>query len=126
MRVVLIDDDLEEIEIFGYAIANLSIPITFKVYTNFDTALEELETQIADLPDIIFLDGFMQRKHRVECLELLKQHVILNKINVIIYTGFLSDKTREEVIALGAYDILIKPSILADLKKELERLFKDL
>ncbi len=122
MKWILIDDDPEEIEIFGYAVSSLSNPPLFCGYTDFDTAMDEMLRDMEALPDLIFLDGFMHRINGDECLRKLKANEVLKHISVIIYTGFISDKHRENIIGLGAADILVKPRVLAELKAKLEDL----
>lgn len=122
MKWILIDDDPEEIEIFGYAVYSLPNPPLFIGYTDFDIAFDDMLRGIEPLPDLIFLDGFMPRCTGIECLARLKACESLKSIRVIIYTGFISDKSRHNAIELGAADILIKPRVLADLKTKLEAL----
>lgn len=122
MKWILIDDDPEEIEIFGYAVYSLPNPPLFCGYTDFDTALDEMLRGIEALPDLIFLDGFMHRITGAECLVKLKACEALKHISVIIYTGFISDKHRDHIIELGAADIIVKPRVLAELKVKLEAL----
>jgi len=122
MKWILIDDDPEEIEIFGYAVYSLPNPPLFSGYTDFDTVFDEMLRGIEPLPDLIFLDGFMPRRTGIECLSKLKACESLKHIRVIIYTGFISDKSRQNAIELGAADILVKPRVIADLKTKLEAL----
>lgn len=122
MKWILIDDDPEEIEIFGYAVSSLSRPPLFCGYTDFDTAMDEMLSDPEAMPDLIFLDGFMHRITGDECLGKLKAHEALKHISVIIYTGFISDKHRDNIIRMGAADILVKPRVLAELKTKLEAL----
>jgi CheY-like chemotaxis protein len=124
MKCILIDDDPEEIEIFGNAVIALKQPVTFIGYTNFEEALHEMHASKHSLPNVIFLDGFMKRIAGNEWLRRLKSDQVLAEIPVIIYTGFISDSNREQVILSGASDILIKPNQLADLARELNALFE--
>lgn len=121
MRCILIDDDEEEIDIFQYAIKSLDFEAGFKGYTSFEAALKGMAGS-ADLPDYIFVDGFLNQLTGKEVLQRIKLESRLSKIPVIIYSGYVSESDHEELTALGAYTVMRKPSSITHLTEALRAL----
>ena len=123
MRCILIDDDEEEIDIFRHAIKSLGAEASFKGYTSFPEALNDL-TDSTRLPDYIFVDGFLNPLSGKEILQRLKADSALSGIPVIIYSGYVSDSDQEELTGLGAYAVMRKPSSIRQLTVQLHALLK--
>lgn len=121
MKIVLIDDDNEELEIFKFAIDGLDSSVAFTGFTNFDAALTYLSNH--EMPDYIFLDGFMNVITGKEGLKKLKDSDCLKNIKVIIYSGFVGDSEIEELHKLGAHAVITKPSTIKELQNALRKLF---
>jgi CheY-like chemotaxis protein len=122
MNCILIDDDEEEIDIFQFAIRNTKLAIHFKGYSSFDAALKGLG-DFKQLPDYIFLDGFLKPLTGKEILQSIKSDTHLSKIPVIIYSGYVSEQEQNELMSLGAYHVMKKPSNVTLLTEELNTLF---
>ena len=121
---LLIDDDIDDQEIFALALDQVSDRFQCRVANNAFEALKQLLNSPGDLPDFIFLDLNMPRMNGRECLAEIKSHEQLRHIPVIIYsTSSLQDdiiQTRK----LGAAGFITKPSSIQALSLKLLEVFQ--
>lgn len=107
--VVLIDDDLDDHEIFNIAMEEAD-PSARCIY--FASAKEALE-KIALLnprPDYIFLDLNMPGVSGIQFLEGIKKQQEVSDIPVIVYSTSILPQHRQQITTLGAFDYFTKPS----------------
>ena len=118
-KILLIDDDLDDAELFKEALAEADSTAFFEYQEDGKQALKTLSLQQVQLPDIIFLDINMPSISGWECLKALKADDELKEIPVIMYST--SSHKREIGIAeeLGAADFIIKPHDYNELKEKL-------
>jgi DNA-binding response OmpR family regulator len=57
-----------------------------------------------------------------ECLKELKEIPVLKNTKIIMYSGYISEKQVEELIALGADRYLHKPNSYDELKSRLSEM----
>ncbi|PBQ32897.1 response regulator [Sphingobacteriaceae bacterium] len=107
--ILLIDDDVEDQEIFTNALSKVSDLVQCVCFTNARTALEKLKAKELN-PDIIFLDLNMPIMNGREFLTLLKNTEALKEIPVIIFSTSASPTTIKETRDLGAKDFITKPN----------------
>jgi CheY-like chemotaxis protein len=123
MKILYIDDDLEDREIFHDAIRTIDHKITIDSATCCDEALFKLKSQKS--PDLIFLDINMPGKTGKECLKAIKSNPLLSTIPVIIFSTSNSLADIKECMDIGASEYLVKPNgfrILCDvLRTRLKR-----
>jgi CheY-like chemotaxis protein len=117
--ILLIDDDIEDQEIFVDALRHVDNSILCLGFADGEEALRLLETEIIDVPDVVFLDLNMPRFSGKQCLAAIKRMPKLNEVPVVIYTTSADKKDRDETFALGADHFLVKPSRFEDLKENL-------
>ena len=118
-KILLIDDDLDDAELFKEALSEADDTAFFEYYDDGKKALQNLVLNPAQVPDIIFLDINMPSISGWDCLKALKADKKLRKIPVIMYST--SNHKREMGIAteLGAADFIIKPHNYLELKEKL-------
>jgi CheY-like chemotaxis protein len=117
----LIDDDLDDREIFREAVATCNPNIDVLFATDGVSALEILDSSVIQ-PDVIFLDYNMPRMNGLECLKRLKANPETKNIPTIIYTTS-GDREQEKVILLLGADYYMQKTVSFDgLCKELARL----
>lgn len=119
-KLFIIDDDVEDQEIFMEAIHEVDESIECRSSTSGEDALTELVKEPASLPDLIFLDLNMPKLNGKQVLKEIKRSGILRPIPVIMYSTSFAPHDIEEVTRLGAAFHLLKPSRFDDLCKSLK------
>ena len=117
-KILVVDDDMDDVQLFGEVIANIEPSIKLQHAEDGRDALEKLAETRSHLPDLIFLDLNMPRMDGKECLKKIKNDDQLNHIPVIIYTTSSQINDIEETMEAGAVCFITKPNNL----KELERI----
>jgi CheY-like chemotaxis protein len=111
----IIDDDVEDQEIFIEAVKEVSSTIRCQTSTSGEDALKKLEQSGEAMPDLIFLDLNMPKLNGKQILRELKSHNLLKPIPVIMYSTSFAPRDIEEIQQLGAVHHLLKPSRFDDL-----------
>lgn len=117
MKIVLIDDDRDDGQIFKEVLAEIDSGIEFIHYEDPRQGLDNLLNTPNGLPRMIFLDINMPIINGWQCLKEFKNDEHLKNTPVIIYTT--SSQQREKDIArdLGASAFITKPDDYFELKK---------
>lgn len=121
---LLIDDDLDDQEIFAMALQDVNETFSCQTANHGKQALEKLNAHAALHPDFIFLDLNLPFMSGKQCLQEIKKNPGICHIPVIIYTTSSHNKDIEDAKQLGAAHFLIKPSRIDYLTKILSRLFQ--
>ena len=119
-KLFIIDDDVEDQEIFKEAIKEIDNTILCYSATSGEEALVELQQEIMLLPDLIFLDLNMPKLNGKQVLMEVKKINLLKAIPVIMYSTSFAPHDIEEVTRLGAAFHLLKPSRFEDLCRSLK------
>lgn len=114
-HLFIIDDDVEDQEIFFEAVKEVNENIQCSSSTSGEEALMHLGQQIKKLPDLIFLDLNMPKLNGKQVLREIKNVPGLNKIPVIMYSTSFAPRDIEEIQQIGAAHHLLKPSRFNDL-----------
>lgn len=119
----LIDDDLDDQEIFALALNQISDKFECSFASNGYEAVLKLNGE-APLPDFIFLDLNMPRMNGKECLKELRKMGHLDAIPIVIYSTSSSALDVKETQELGAAAFITKPFSLIELAGKLEAFFQ--
>lgn len=119
-HLLIIDDDLEDQEIFIEAVHEVNDAIHCYTFGSGDTALMQLLKPGMDLPDIIFLDMNMPKLNGKQVLKEIKEKPSLKNIPVIMYSTSFAPRDLEEMQRSGAAYHLLKPSKFDELISVLE------
>lgn len=122
MVILIVDDDAEDIELFGQAVNEVDSSITCVEAYNGLEALKILKRN-SFLPDYIFLDINMPLMNGRRCLEEIKKDDVYKHIPVIIYSTTNDVRQIEECKELGA-DFLTKPDSFDVLISALRKILK--
>jgi PleD family two-component response regulator len=114
-RVLLIDDDEDDQELFLMAMKEIAGSIDCTALSSARTALRQLETRVLT-PDLIFLDLNMPVMNGQQFLSEMKKKEELKRIPVIILSTSSNTVAIDEVKALGARLFITKPSEFKELK----------
>ena len=112
---LLIDDDVDDSELFREALQELDPTIPIHFAENGEEAFKLLEH--ISKPNIIFLDINMPRMNGWECLKKLKSKTIYADIPVIMYSTSSHQREVDMAIHLGALSFFTKPHSYKDLKQ---------
>ena len=123
--VFLVDDDMDDQEIFALALAEVDNSIACVMAKNGMDALTQLR-ESRFRPDCIFLDLNMPRMNGKQCLKEIKSHADLTMIPVIIYSTSSETRDIEETKALGAMAFIIKPPRIQELVDSLHHILHQL
>lgn len=119
---LLIDDDLDDHEIFTMALEDLPLPVKLISEFNPVSALLRLSRR-EEAPDIIFLDLNMPRMNGKQCLEEIRKFPHLRDVPVIIYSTSSEIRDLIDTRELGATAYVVKSSRIADLTSVLNDFF---
>jgi CheY-like chemotaxis protein len=117
----LVDDDIDDHEIFKSALAKVNDDLALITATNGYEALEALSNANV-LPDYIFVDLNMPRMGGMQFLKEIKQSNTLKDIPVIIYTTSSNPGDIAKTKELGAVSFVTKPSRFSELCSFLQSL----
>src|SRR5947207_2591341 len=113
-RVLLIDDDKDEHEIFSHALhkydSSLSCLTAINCLEGFFLAKERE-------PDVIFLDMNMPNTSGTVCLRKLKTVHSLKNIPIYIYSAATYSEKEKVVFDIGAKDWIKKPGTFEEYKE---------
>lgn len=120
-KVILIDDDPDDHEIFAMAMVEASPEAVCILYDSAEKALEDLTGSVGDRPDYIFLDLNMPRMNGMQFLELAQRENVLPGVPVIIYSTSILPSIKTQALQFGASDFLAKPTSHLELIKSLKK-----
>lgn len=118
-KILIIDDDIDDIDFFIEAIETLDSSIECYKATNGEEGLQRLQSDLPH-PDYIFLDLNMPRLNGKEFLTLVKKDPAFSDIPVIMYSTSGIESDIRESIALGACGFIVKPTRLSDLRDKIQ------
>jgi CheY-like chemotaxis protein len=121
--IFLVDDDLDDQEIFALALDEINPKFTCVSAKNGLEAMEKLKERTFR-PDFIFLDLNMPRMNGIQCLVEIKKDPELRDVPVVIYTTSSESRHKEETLGLGATAFMTKPPGIEDLVSSLQEIFR--
>jgi len=119
LQLFLIDDDLDDQEIFCMALESIDATIRCTTANDGIEGIQALQSDKSLKPDFIFIDINMPRMNGFDCLRQIKELGIADSAKMIMYSTTSDPKMIELSKQLGANDFMIKPSSLAFLRKKL-------
>jgi CheY-like chemotaxis protein len=119
--ILLVDDDIDDQELFGEAMAIVDSSATCHFASDGEEGLSMLSNDSFDC-HLIFLDLNMPKMNGKQFLAEIKQHKTLSNIPIVIFTTSLREKDGVETANMGAAHFLTKPSSFGELCKQLEEI----
>jgi CheY-like chemotaxis protein len=120
----LVDDDIDDHEIFKSALAQVDETIHLIIAGNGKEALQMLSAQ-AQLPDYIFLDLNMPRMSGIQFLTEIKKSETLHNIPVIVYSTSNHPDDKGKAMDAGATKFFTKPAKFSELCYLLQSLLSE-
>jgi CheY-like chemotaxis protein len=117
-NILIAEDDGDDRLLLETAFQEAGVKIPLIFATNGVELLKILTSEDAPIwPRVILLDLNMPKKDGREALKEIKQHPLLRKIPVIIFTTTKNEAEIKRCYDLGANTYVIKPDSYADLLK---------
>jgi iron complex outermembrane receptor protein len=122
--VFLIDDDVDDQEIFCLALARADSLFECVCENDGIKALEKINADHSFRPDFIFIDLNMPRMNGSQCLAEIKKIDRLKDVPVFIYSTASDPASIIENKKLGAEDFIVKPADINILTRTLLKILK--
>ena len=119
-RILIIDDDRDDSDLFTEALSAVKGPTICYRAGDGEEAMEKLEENEIEKPDMIFLDINMPVMDGWECLSKLKSADRFKDIPVIMHTTSALKIDRDNARRLGALCFITKQPDFQILKRILE------
>jgi CheY-like chemotaxis protein len=123
LRILLVDDDVDDCVLFRDAVAETGLHATVDVAHDGVKIMQLFNTRAEFLPHLIFLDLNMPVVSGNECLREIRRASYLNSIPVIIFSTSCSEFDIEATYSAGANLYIQKPTsylqLISILKKVL-------
>ena len=108
MKLLLIEDNQEDVEIVRRLARSSSVPVELTVFDNGRAAIDALTSGHA-APDLVLLDINLPGERGTSVLERMKADARLRDIPVIIVSGSEVDEDILQGMRLGAHSHIVKP-----------------
>jgi len=118
--VVLADDDVDDRELFQDAVGCIDADVNIVIFENGTKLMEYLNTPNATLPDILFLDINMPKKHGFDCLSEIRANENLQTMCVIMFSTSHGSYDVDKSYSLGADGYIQKPYTQSEMKRILK------
>ena len=110
LRILLVDDDVDDCVLFKDAVAKTGLHATVDVAHDGVKIMQLFNTRAEFLPHLIFLDLNMPKVSGAECLREIRRASYLNGIPVIIFSTSCNEFDIEETFSGGANLYIQKPA----------------
>jgi len=119
--LLLADDDEDDCLFFKEALDEITISADFSTVHDGVQLMDYLQTNILNLPDVLFLDLNMPRKNGLECLDEIKRDDKLKNLPIIIFSTSLDSEIVNILYLKGASYYIRKPGEFSKLKSVIEK-----
>jgi DNA-binding response OmpR family regulator len=113
-RILLIDDSKEDRFLMIQALANAGLDFDVDEMCDADEA-ESYLIQKKDqrmLPTFVLLDFFLPKASAVETMQRWLAKGLADDVRVVVLSSVMTEGRREQLLSLGAFDVLEKPTDL--------------
>ena len=121
LNFLLIDDDIDDHEIFSMALKKVDSSIIVNYAHDGVEALKKLQ-ELVPRPHLILLDLNMPRMNGKQCLKAIREDEVFGNTPIYIYSTSALPDVVEETIKMGATGYIEKPADIPTLIGVLEEL----
>lgn len=122
---MLIDDDIDDQELFAHALKHLDVSVDFVTANDGVHAIEKIRTDSNFNPYFIFIDVNMPRMNGIECLVEIKKISKVKNTPVYLYSTYGDPETLNQGKKLGAVDLLVKAHSMKELEQTLANIMSN-
>lgn len=122
LRVVMIDDDQDDIFLTKVICKRSSLPVEFKGLNSGKALYEYIKNNGIGSIDVILLDVNMPKEDGYEVLKRLRDYPYIEDLKIVMFSTSRRAHERDLALALGASEFLEKPSHATDAVKLVELL----
>ena len=119
MKILLIEDDTDDVELLQEALKNQHVPFEMDVINDGSKAVNHFGSS-SEAPGIIILDFNLPKIHGREVLLTIKSRPLFKDIPVLILTTSSSKEDIAYSYKHGADKYLMKPSSIEHIKEMVE------
>ena len=112
MVILYVDDDSDDLLLFGEAVRQVDASITFVPARSAEDALDFLNGEI--FPDLIFMDINMPGMNGLLCLAAIRSNPVLEHLPVVMLSTSSNEKEISQSKSLGA-EFISKPNTFQEL-----------
>jgi DNA-binding NtrC family response regulator len=120
-EILLIDDDIDELEVFTDALASIDKKIECSQAKSLAEAIDYLKFAT---PSYIFIDFNMPATNGIDCLVELRKLAKLEKTGIILYSNHISEQMQTNAMQLGATGCMKKPNTILTLAQNLRKILR--
>jgi len=113
LRILLIEDDADDIELLEEALTDNNISYSLEVIMQGDKVVPYLE-KCNIFPDIIILDFNIPKLHGRDILKIIKASGSFSDIPLIVLTTSKAKEDIEYALSSGAAHFITKPTTISD------------
>ena len=122
MRIVYIDDDVDDREFFKDALQAIDPQISCTSFERPEDGVDFLKGTVA-MPDMIFIDINMPRMNGYQSVREIRSITPMRRVPIIMLTTSRSSTDITEFKNMGI-QVLIKPNKMADLVHAIKSIFR--
>ncbi|HEX2533391.1 MAG TPA: response regulator [Chitinophagaceae bacterium] len=120
-HILFADDDADDSEFFTLVLGQIDPKVTVSVATSREELFSSLDQSV---PDLLFLDSFLQNDSGIASIEELRRNERYAGIPVVMYTGSSDMNNIRSAFRAGAHVYVVKPSTTREIKQVLESLLQ--
>jgi len=117
LRVVMVDDDPDDIFITRFTCKRSSVPIDFIGLNSGQALYDHIKNRGIGSIDVILLDINMPKEDGYRVLEKLSAYPHIEDLKIVMFSTSGREHEKEMALKLGGSDFLEKPSHAMDVAK---------
>lgn len=121
---VLIDDDIDDYEIFNMALDDIDKPLQCLHFPDCESAVAHFSQQSVTPPGYVFIDINLPRISGEECLQQLQKLKAFDDPCIIIYSTSIPDQWKPRLKIIGVDKFVEKTGSLPLLVDQIQRLMQ--
>jgi response regulator RpfG family c-di-GMP phosphodiesterase len=117
LNVILVDNSEENRILFKKVFKDLKVGIKIQIFSNGENLMDYLNSEEAQVPEILFMEKEIPKKNSLEYIEEIKTDFRFDNMVIAIYSDHFSTAEEEDIFVNGANIVMKKPDNYDNLKK---------